>query len=61
MQHDNFRNLNRVIFTHSKYLESRVSGNETIYGSLFDKIDSHSQIRTLLKYCNCLICGVTKV
>ena len=25
MQQDNFRNLNRVIFTHRKHLESRVS------------------------------------
>ena len=25
MQHDNFRNLNRVIFNHRKHLESRVN------------------------------------
>ena len=31
MQHDNFRNLNRVIFTNSKYLESRVSAFDTVF------------------------------
>ena len=55
MQHDNFRNLNRLIFIHWKHFESRVDAfwycfpviKRYIF-SLFDEIGSHSKKSELL-------------
>ena len=63
MQHDNFRNLSRVIFIHWKYLESL--GNTFWYCfPLIKQYTFHylmASIPVFFKYCNCLIYGVVKV
>ena len=68
MQHDNFWNLNRVIFTHWKHLESQVKGFwywfPVIKRYTFHYLMKLAPIpgnKALSKYCNSLIHGIIKV
>ena len=62
MQHDNFRNLNEVISTYWKLLQSELMPFDTCFQSLNDipftilwnRLPSQ-ETRSPLKYCNCLI------
>ena len=68
MQHASFQNLNRVIFTHGKHLESRVDAfwhcfpviKQYTFHCLMKRLP-FQETRALLKYCSCLIRGVIKV
>ena len=65
MQHGNFRNLNRVIFTRWKHLDFRVNvfsavKRHTFHYLTWNQLPSPAT-RALSKYCNCLIHGVIKV
>ena len=68
MQHASFQNLNRVIFTHWKHLESRVDAfwhcfpviKQYTFHCLMKRLP-FQETRALLKYCSCLIRGVIKV